>query len=80
MKLTNIGTRLRLLIRDEISIRDWIDLTRIRIALDKTITVLRYSSGGGTLSSKALRYQDTHARLMVVVSRERMDGRRDRGG
>lgn len=80
MKLTDIGTRLRLLERDETSARDRIDLTRIRIALDKTITVLKYSSSGGTLSPKALRYRDTHARLMVVVGRERMDGRRDRGG
>lgn len=63
---------------NEASVCDQIDLTNIRIALDKTITVLSVQAAGP--SWKALRYQDTHTRLVVVVNRERMDGRKDRGG
>jgi len=71
--------RARFRLINETSVCERIDLTNIRVALDKTITVLSRSGGAGP-SRKALRYRDTYTRLVVVVNRERMDGRKDRGG
>ncbi|CAL1676159.1 unnamed protein product [Lasius platythorax] len=65
---------------DEASDCDRILLNQYQSCFGQDYHGVECSGGGAGPSRKALRYRDTYTWLVVVVNRERMDGRKDRGG